>query len=110
MPGNPFYQTAAWRDARRAKLRSTPVCEAFGCSKRAGHVDHKLAMRKGGAPLDPSNLQALCHSCHSRKTARQDGAFGNAPRIPGASVDGRPADPQHRWNRAPGKPASGSGG
>ena len=29
---------------------------------------------------DEDNWQALCHSCHSRKTASQDGGFGNARR------------------------------
>jgi len=41
---------------------------------------------------DASNLRALCTPCHSRKTAHQDGGFGNAkstPR-PATGVDGWP--------------------
>nr|DAK90259.1 MAG TPA: HNH endonuclease bacteriophage, HNH Endonuclease, DNA.52A [Caudoviricetes sp.] len=26
---------------------------------------------------DQSNWQALCHECHSRKTAKENGGFGN---------------------------------
>ena len=29
------------------------------------------------AMWDEENLQALCHACHSRKTAAEDGGFGN---------------------------------
>jgi len=25
---------------------------------------------------DPSNLQGMCHACHSRKTAIEDGRWG----------------------------------
>ncbi|MFR3634507.1 MAG: HNH endonuclease [Sutterella sp.] len=27
---------------------------------------------------DQSNWQPLCHTCHSKKTAREDGGFGNS--------------------------------
>jgi len=38
-----------------------------------------------------SNLRCLCHSCHSSKTARLDGGFGNAPsRRVAIGVDGWP--------------------
>jgi len=51
---------------------------------RATHVDHVLAHRGDeGLRLDPNNLQALCHSCHSRKTASLDGGFGNEPKAIG---------------------------
>ncbi|KAE8545359.1 hypothetical protein F6453_2331 [Marinobacter nauticus] len=34
---------------------------------------------------DDSNWQALCHSCHSEKTASEDSGFGNGTRThPGA--------------------------
>lgn len=33
----------------------------------------------GKRAYDPSNLQALCHSCYSRKTVNSDGRFGRAP-------------------------------
>jgi 5-methylcytosine-specific restriction enzyme A len=46
----------------------------------AEHVDHIKPFTSNGDPLrlDPSNLQALCQPCHSRKTALEDGGFGRA--------------------------------
>ncbi|ELK38933.1 HNH endonuclease, partial [Brevibacillus agri BAB-2500] len=37
-------------------------------------VPHKGDMRKF---WDRMNWQALCASCHSKKTAKEDGGFGN---------------------------------
>lgn len=48
------------------------------CGKPAKHVDHKQTIRS--APhlrLDPANLRSLCHSCHSRHTAKHQ-AFGRS--------------------------------
>lgn len=44
----------------------------------ATDVDH-IIPHKGNEDLmwDEENLQALCHACHSRKTAAEDGGFGN---------------------------------
>jgi len=32
--------------------------------------DHIVEVARGGDVFDPSNIQLLCHRCHSRKTAR----------------------------------------
>jgi 5-methylcytosine-specific restriction endonuclease McrA len=105
MPADPFYASNEWRELRRAVLRANPVCAVPGCGGRATHVDHIRSRRAGGAALDPSNLQALCHSCHSRKTARRDGGFGawtsDAPLVAvGCDARGRPNDLTHPWHVA----------
>lgn len=71
----------AWQQRRNAFLRQNPLCsdcERQGVLTPAYHVDHKIAKAKGGTD-DESNLQALCHSCHSRKTVRCDNGFGRRP-------------------------------
>lgn len=76
----PLYRTARWRKLRKLVLaRDGYICQA--CSKvgrttLATDVDHIVPTSAGGDESE-ANLQALCHSCHSRKTAREDGAFGN---------------------------------
>jgi len=65
-----------WQALRAA----TPHTPCKGCSrpwKSGFHLDHKLARNAGGTD-DASNLHWLCHSCHSRKTAKQDGGFGHS--------------------------------
>lgn len=70
-----------WQKLRARFLRAHPLCEhclATGRARPATDVDH-VKPHKGDPALmwDEHNLQALCHACHSRKTAREDGGFGN---------------------------------
>jgi len=91
-PTNPKYLRKAWRELRAAKLRADPLCVecyAQGIVTPATHVDH----RDGDDGNDAwDNLQSLCAPCHSRKTATQDGGFGNKPKVmrPATGTDGWP--------------------
>lgn len=49
-------------------LRANPLC--VECDGAATEVDHIVPKSQGGTD-EWGNLQALCKSCHSRKTARQ---------------------------------------
>ena len=70
-----------WQKLRNCFIAQHPFCEQ--CMKQgrltlATDVDHIKPHR--GDPIllfDEENLQALCHACHSRKTASEDGGFGN---------------------------------
>lgn len=65
-----------WRALRSEVLERDPICR--DCKKeRASHADHVLPKRDGGRD-ELSNLKGLCHRCHSRKTAKFDGGFGNS--------------------------------
>nr|WP_318223722.1 HNH endonuclease [Paraburkholderia terrae]MDW3655162.1 HNH endonuclease [Paraburkholderia terrae] len=75
-----------WRRARETFLRRHPLCECAEC--RAQHrllpatvVDHKVPHR-GDMRLfwDQSNWQSMSKTCHDRKTATEDGGFGNVSR------------------------------
>lgn len=61
-----------WQRVRAMYLRSHPLCvacERMGRATPATDVDHIVARRAGGSD-EESNLQALCHACHSAKTGR----------------------------------------
>ena len=69
---------ARWRRIRSRHLSQHPLCAHClqnGRTEAAQHVDHIIPLRKGGTHAK-GNLQSLCASCHSRKTAREDGGFG----------------------------------
>ncbi|MBB4267611.1 HNH endonuclease [Roseospira visakhapatnamensis] len=74
-------RTAAWKRARRAFLAEHPVCAV--CGAPATVVDH-IVPHRGDLTVfwDRSRWQALCASCHGRKTAARDGGFGNPLRPP----------------------------
>ncbi len=70
-----------WQKASKAFLREHPLCaecERNGITKVATCVDHIIPHR-GDRRLfwDMLNWQPLCQECHSRKTAAEDGGFGN---------------------------------
>ena len=60
-------------------LAQHPICAILGCGQLATDVDHKIAVDGPNDPLfwEESNHQALCHSCHSEKTVKENGGFGN---------------------------------
>jgi len=71
----------AWKRIRAEWLRQHPLCVI--CKQRnrltaATEVDH-VTPHRGDRNLfyEPSNFQSLCKPCHSRKTAKEDGGFGN---------------------------------
>jgi 5-methylcytosine-specific restriction protein A len=78
-----FYQSRQWRLVRAAFLREHPLCGV--CSERGGLaparvVDHVMPVKDGGARYVTTNLQALCVSCHNRKTARESAERRAPPR------------------------------
>ncbi len=73
-----------WQRYRLTYLQEHPLCECEECKKLgrslpATVIDHKIA-HKGDPVLfwDPNNHQAMAKRCHDKKTAREDGGFGNA--------------------------------
>lgn len=66
-----------WDAARKNFLRANPICKV--CGKAATEVDH-IIPHKGNAVLfwDRGNWQSLCHSCHSKKTIRENGYYKGA--------------------------------
>jgi len=59
-----------WQQLRLMYLRTKPICEVAGCDQPATDVDHITPKRDGGQDVW-DNLQALCHSHHSKKTMKE---------------------------------------
>lgn len=83
-----------WQQARARFLQIHPLCvhcEKEGRVTAARDVDHVIPHR-GDQELfwRQSNWQALCTSCHSKKTATEDSGFGNprAQRGGGSNLHG----------------------
>jgi 5-methylcytosine-specific restriction protein A len=67
-----LYYTVRWRRLRLEVIAAAAhICQACGCVALALEVDH-VQPHKGDVRRfwDRSNLQALCPSCHTAKTAR----------------------------------------
>lgn len=74
------YDTA-WNKLRALVLAEEPLCRPCRRADRvteAEHVDHDVPLSRGGTN-DRTNLVPMCQSCHSAKTATQDGGFGRRP-------------------------------
>ena len=67
------YDSSRWRYVLRPlKLQRTPFCELCMNDDRlteAKEIDHIKPISQGGEPFDIDNLQALCTSCHAKKSA-----------------------------------------
>jgi len=67
-----FTSHTIWRRTRAAFLVENPLCQdcqQSGVTTAASQVHH-IAKRAEdmGLAFDPSNLMALCSSCHSKRT------------------------------------------
>lgn len=63
-----IYSSAKWKHTRNKVLAEEPLCP---CGELSTDVHHIVDMDEGGDPWARSNLQALCHACHSRITRRE---------------------------------------
>jgi 5-methylcytosine-specific restriction enzyme A len=77
--GKRMYATnhRIWRAIRLEQLQHEPLCRACMADDRvtpANEVDHIDGDSFNNAP---SNLASLCKKCHSAKTVRENGGFGN---------------------------------
>ncbi len=98
MPRSPFYNSAAWKHLRAAKLAQDPLCQE--CGELATDVDHIKAINAGGDPLAWSNIQSLCHACHSRRTYYLEVlGWDHVPTKGADPKTGLPLDPTHPWNQ-----------
>jgi hypothetical protein len=90
--------SAAWKRLRAQVLAEEPLCRM--CSARglvvpATDVDHIEDSRDDFTDDNSrENLAALCHDCHSLKTARSMGKSVSM----GCDVNGFPLDPAHPWH------------
>ena len=80
-PADAFYGKAKWKRVRNWYIHEHPMCES--CAARGevamGRVvDHIKPIKNGGAPLDHTNLQTLCYSCHNSKTFAEHNPKGRA--------------------------------
>lgn len=74
-----FYKTSKWKAVRRRHLSMFPLCaECLKTGKitRGEIVDHIRPIKQGGEKFAESNLQTLCWSCHSRKSATEGSRWG----------------------------------
>lgn len=65
------YNLTRWRKDRRLHLTQNPLC--VGCLTKgirtdATVSDHIKPIRQGGDPWEWSNRQALCDTCHNKKS------------------------------------------
>jgi 5-methylcytosine-specific restriction enzyme A len=68
---DPHYHTQAhrrWSDEVIA--RAGGACQKCGRIGARLYADHKHEIKDGGARLDLANGEALCGSCHGKKSAR----------------------------------------
>jgi len=68
-----FYNSRQWRKLRLMILQRDPICkecERKGMIESSNVVDHITPINKGGARLNPDNLQGLCTPHHNSKSAR----------------------------------------
>lgn len=73
-----WLNTKRYKDSRVDFLYKNQLCNTLGCNNHSKVLDH-ITPHCGDKDLfwDKSNWQPKCIKCHNRKTAQQDGGFGN---------------------------------
>jgi len=75
-----FYNSRAWRRVSKLHIQDESLCRACMAEGRlvpAVMTDHIAPIKQGGDRWDERNLQSLCQSCHSRKSAEEGSRFGS---------------------------------
>lgn len=75
---HPWYNRRIWRDRLQPMvLRRDPICVL--CNRAVSRIADHIVPFKGIWELfvDLTNLRGVCKECHDKKTASQDGGFGN---------------------------------
>ena len=81
------YSTRQWQNIRKIVLTTNPFCvDPFSQHKRYGEGPRVLASEVDHIDGNPENnhednLQSLCKSCHSRKTAVENGRWGRKDEV-----------------------------
>ena len=70
-----FYRTPQWRALSKQVLREQPWCACGATTTQADHI--KSVRERPELALERSNVVGMCLPCHSRKTAREDGRWGD---------------------------------
>lgn len=71
-----IYNSAQWKRTRKIVLHSQPLCvkcKEKNIYKAANTIDHIVPLNQGGQTYALNNLQALCSSCHNRKSSYDRG-------------------------------------
>ncbi len=64
-PWRKIYSTERWKRIRAiARRRAGGLCERCGREAKALDVHHRVALKDGGEPYDPDNLEVVCRPCH----------------------------------------------
>lgn len=63
-----IYNSKRWAMTRQRVLFEQPLCATDGCDELSTDVHHIVDLEAGGDPWARSNLEAHCHSCHSKIT------------------------------------------
>jgi 5-methylcytosine-specific restriction protein A len=66
----------AVRDQHKAIEPLCRECKKSGIIKAGQMIDHLIPIRDGGEKYDHENLQTLCWSHHSEKSANEGSRFG----------------------------------
>jgi hypothetical protein len=80
---DPRLTTAYKRVRLQVLARDNHTCRY--CQGQADTVDHLIALKNGGDPLDPENMAAACRKCNSSKGARIAPFFLGSTSTPYAS-------------------------
>jgi 5-methylcytosine-specific restriction protein A len=80
----PFYASTEWRVlvAQLIKARGR-ICKGCGRTGTRLFGDHIIELQDGGESLSAANVQMLCGSCHSRKSAVARAARQAKRHLPG---------------------------
>lgn len=64
-----LYNNRRWRSKSKAQLAAEPLCAR--CGRAGEHADHVMPHGGDANSFWTGELQTLCASCHSRKTAAE---------------------------------------